>query len=247
MQDSYTSGATRVRRLVVAAAAAFALATAMSPASAQAATYNVTGTGGALFVRSAPALGAPTSGHLPDGTSIDIICQTRGDQVVGSTMWDEIDQPVAGFVADWYTTTPNVNNPSPGLPSCGSPAPQSPAPANHYPTYQRFDNLGGKVYRLLSDTLAYDPLLGKYVDRNYTFGYWDGHYVYKITNDLGIDINTGQVVVAQTTQHLIILGGAVAGAKACNPPGMDWTGAAWARAVITSWCGAAGAITTFVH
>jgi hypothetical protein len=50
--------------------------------------------------------------------SIDIVCQTRGDQVVGSTMWDRIDSPISGYVADWYTTTPVVNGPSPGLPDC---------------------------------------------------------------------------------------------------------------------------------
>jgi hypothetical protein len=55
---------------------------------------------------------------LRDGTGIDVVCQTRGDDVMGSTMWDRIEGPVVGYLADYYTTTPVVNNPSPGLPGC---------------------------------------------------------------------------------------------------------------------------------
>lgn len=117
----------------------------------------------------------------------------------------------------------------------------------YFPTYYRFANLGGKVYYLLNNTVAFDPLFRKYVSRLYTFGYWDGHYVYKITNQVGVDINTAKIVIAQTTNHWVILGGAVAGARACNPPGVNWTGYPWARAVVTSWCGAGGAIGAYLR
>jgi hypothetical protein len=98
---------------------------------AQAAVFQVVGTGGTLHIRTAPTLGAPIIGSLPDGTAVNIVCQTRGDQVGGSTMWDAIDQPTNGYIADWYTTTPNVNAPSPGLPSC--PQPPQPQPPQQPP------------------------------------------------------------------------------------------------------------------
>jgi hypothetical protein len=114
---------TTLNRIAVSAVATCALLmTALAP-SAQAATYQVVGTGGTLHVRTAPSLRSSIVGNLRDGTSIDIVCQTRGDQVGNSTMWDKIDQPVAGYVADWYTSTPVVDNPSPGLPTCGTPTP----------------------------------------------------------------------------------------------------------------------------
>jgi hypothetical protein len=112
------------RRLLTAGTACALSAAALAP-GAQAAPFRVVGTGGTLHVRTAPSLGAikVEGGDLPDGTIINIVCQTRGDQVVGSTMWDRIDGRVAGYVADWYTTTPVVNNPSPGLPDCSQVTP----------------------------------------------------------------------------------------------------------------------------
>lgn len=118
MRVSAGSNASHLRRLIVSAAAVCALSAATQASSALAATYSVVGTGGTLHVHTSASLAAPKVGDLRDGTSIDIVCQTRGDQVIGSTMWDKIDSPVAGYVADWYTTTPVVNNPSPGLPDC---------------------------------------------------------------------------------------------------------------------------------
>jgi len=94
-------------------------ASAVAAASAQAAdTYRVVGTGGTLHVHPAPSLGSPVIGNLPDGTAIHIACQQRGDNVIRSSMWDRIDQPVSGWIADWYTTTPVVNSYSPGFKDC---------------------------------------------------------------------------------------------------------------------------------
>lgn len=129
MTNVSTSALSHMKRFLVSVVAAMcALSATVLAGNAQAATYHVVGTGGTLHIRTAPSLGASTVASLRDGTSIDIVCQTRGDAVVGSTMWDKIDQPVAGYVADWYTTTPAVNNPSPGLPGCGSQAPTAPPP-----------------------------------------------------------------------------------------------------------------------
>jgi len=100
----------------------------MFAASAQAAVYAVIGTEGhGLNVRTAPSLGAGVLANLRDGTPINIVCQTRGDNVMGSTMWDEVEGPVNGYLADYYTTTPVFNAPSHGLPECQAPTPP-PAP-----------------------------------------------------------------------------------------------------------------------
>ncbi len=125
-----------LKRLAVAASTTLAVSAGVFAASAQATVYSVVGTGGTLHVRTAASLSAPIVANLTDGTAIDIVCQTRGDQVVGSTMWDKIDSPVVGYVADWYTTTPAVNNPSPGLPGCetSQPPPTQPPPTQPPPT-----------------------------------------------------------------------------------------------------------------
>lgn len=112
----------------------------------------------------------------------------------------------------------------------------------YFPTYWRFNNLGGKTFLLLSNTVAYDPFFGKYVSRAYTFGYWAGHYVYKINDHVGVDINNGQIVVAQTTEHWIVLGAAVAGARACNAGLTGLPSTLPEKAVILSWCGVGGAL-----
>jgi hypothetical protein len=104
---------------VLSALAACGLSVGAPLSSAQAADpYRVVGTGGTLRVHTSPTLGSPSTAQLPDGTAIHIACQTRGDNVIGSGMWDRIDQPVSGYVADWYTSTPVVNNYSPGFKDC---------------------------------------------------------------------------------------------------------------------------------
>jgi hypothetical protein len=137
MANTRTNSNRYLKRIALSAAMALASAVALT-ANAQAAEYQVIGTGGTLHVRTAPSLSAPIVGNLGDGTTINILCQTRGDQVVGSTMWDKIDSPIVGYVADWYTTTPVVNNPSPGLPECVPPnTPREPEPApNSQPSPQ---------------------------------------------------------------------------------------------------------------
>jgi hypothetical protein len=110
----------------IAAGAAVALCASVFAGSAQAAVYAVVGTEGrGLNVRAAPSLGVGLVTNLSDGTAINIVCQTRGDDVMGSTMWDKIEGPVDGYVADYYTTTPVVGNPSPGLPECPAAAPST--------------------------------------------------------------------------------------------------------------------------
>ncbi len=109
----------RVRSIAAGACTTVAICAGMFAASAQATVYAVIGTEGrGLNVRTAPSLEAGLVANLGDGTAINIVCQTRGDNVMGSTMWDKIEGPADGYLADYYTTTPVVNNPSPGLPEC---------------------------------------------------------------------------------------------------------------------------------
>jgi surface antigen len=108
-------------RTIAVLASLLVVAAGGSVSAAGAAVYQVVGTGGTLHVHTAPGLGAPIVGNLPDGTTIDIVCQTTSDPVVGSNVWDRIDSPQVGYVADWYTTTPVVGAFTPGIGVCGSP------------------------------------------------------------------------------------------------------------------------------
>jgi hypothetical protein len=104
---------------VMSTAAAGALALA-APAAAST-VYKVYGTGGiGLSVRSAPTTSSTRIATLPEGTSVAISCQTIGETIYGSAIWDKLDS--AGYVSDWYVNTPNVGTFSPGLSVCASSA-----------------------------------------------------------------------------------------------------------------------------
>jgi uncharacterized protein YraI len=95
--------------------------------SAQAASYNVTGTGGVgLRARSAPNTSSSIIRVIPEGGAIDIVCQTQGENVRGSTIWDKLSD--GSYISDFYTTTPVYAGYSPGLPVCGSSSPTPPKP-----------------------------------------------------------------------------------------------------------------------
>jgi surface antigen len=80
-------------------------------------THHVYGTSGlGLKVRSAPSRGASEVGHLPEGAEVTVECQTRGERVEESDVWDQIGP--GQFVSDWYIDTPAVGEFSPGLPLC---------------------------------------------------------------------------------------------------------------------------------
>ena len=85
--------------------------------------YQVIAPGGALHERSAPSTSAPLIGSLPNAAGINIVCQTLGSSVNGSSVWDQLDN--SSYVSDYYTSTPNVGTWSPPIPQCSS----SPAPA----------------------------------------------------------------------------------------------------------------------
>ena len=92
----------------------------------------------AVNVYNRPATSAQVVGYLTAGAGVDIVCQTKSSSVVGnSSIWD---QTAAGYVPDYYVSTPNDGEFSPGLPPCppagggsgggsGGGGPGSPPPA----------------------------------------------------------------------------------------------------------------------
>lgn len=117
----------------------------------------------------------------------------------------------------------------------------------YFPAWRRFDNIGGKVYLVVSPWYLYDPLFKRYVVRSLTLGYWDGHYVYKVDDHIGFDINSGELVVAGSRDHWVVLQGAGEGAETCHAAthGLNWGPWEWVEAPLIAWCGAAGAIGSF--
>jgi len=102
-------------------------------ATASAASYNVTGTGGVgLRARTAPNTSSGVVRTLPEGAAIDISCQTMGENVRGSSVWDRLSDGT--YISDFYTTTPVYAAYSPGIPVCGTTTtPTTPTPPNPKP------------------------------------------------------------------------------------------------------------------
>jgi hypothetical protein len=79
-------------------------------------------------VRAGPGTGYARVGSLSYGTRVSIACQGYGSWVASSRIWDKISSPVAGWVSDWWVSTPNVGVFSPGYAQCsGAPSP-APSP-----------------------------------------------------------------------------------------------------------------------
>lgn len=81
-------------------------------------TYRVTSST-PLNVRSAPTTASTVIGQLAGGSAAALICQTRG-QTVGSTpVWDRIS--TGGYVSDAYLSTPSATGFTTALPRCSYP------------------------------------------------------------------------------------------------------------------------------
>src|SRR5919204_487674 len=78
------------------------------PGVAEAATGTISWTGSCLNVRTGPGTGYGAITCLPDGTTINIDCQTAGDAVTGpygsTTIWDHASN-YGGYVTDAYVNT----------------------------------------------------------------------------------------------------------------------------------------------
>jgi hypothetical protein len=120
-----------------------------------------------------------------------------------------------------------------------------------YPFWFTATSVCNHVFRIDSPTMAYDPAAMLEVSRSITFGsYTDGngqHCVYKLSDTVGIDVNTRQIwqlkPYYQLGWHWDVLAAAAAGYGVCNPPGVSWYGVPLpVRAAVDSWCAAVGAI-----
>lgn len=107
-----------------------------SVAPANAIGYNVTGTGGVgLRARSAPNTSSGIIRTLPEGATIDISCQTTGETIRGSAIWDRLSDGT--YISDFYTTTPVYAAYSPGIPVCGASTPAPKPPTTPKPVQTR--------------------------------------------------------------------------------------------------------------
>jgi len=116
----------------VALLATGAATVAWSGAARADVVYRVYHTGGVgLSVRSGPTTSSARIGTVPEGASISIHCQTYGDNINGSTIWDQLSS--GGFVTDWYVNTPSIGAFSPGIGQCGqASSPPPPPPQSVY-------------------------------------------------------------------------------------------------------------------
>jgi surface antigen len=83
--------------------------------------------GRGVNVRLGPSQQTSAIGNLSEGAAITIACQTTGDDVNGSPIWDKLD--TGGYLSDYYTSTPTIGNFSPGIARCAT-TPTSPGPAS---------------------------------------------------------------------------------------------------------------------
>lgn len=74
--------------------------------------------GADLTVRAGASTSTAAIGSLPDGATVRIVCQTRGESVTGtfgtSTLWDKID--TGGFIADAFVATGSDGQVAPTCP-----------------------------------------------------------------------------------------------------------------------------------
>ena len=85
--------------------------TADAPATS---SYAMTTT---VTMRTGPGTSFASAGTISAGTAITISCQTRSSSSVnGSTIWDLLSN--GRWVSDYFTTTPQFNNFTPGLARC---------------------------------------------------------------------------------------------------------------------------------
>lgn len=81
------------------------------PADAYTTLANVT-------IQAAPTTASAIVGSLPNGTPVNITCQTKGSSVNGSPIWDQLNP--GQYIADWYVSTPEVGQFTPGIPQCAA-------------------------------------------------------------------------------------------------------------------------------
>jgi hypothetical protein len=71
-----------------------------------------------LNVRDVPSKTGTRVDWIGEGSKVTIVCQTTGDLVEGSAVWDKLQEP-AGYVADAFMKT-GYADVIPGVPQCGA-------------------------------------------------------------------------------------------------------------------------------
>jgi len=89
------------------------------PVATVARTYRVTSST-ALNVRSGPTSTSSLLGQLQPGSTVALVCQTRGQKVGSTPIWDRIGT-TGGYVSDLYVSTPSSTGFSGTLPYCSYP------------------------------------------------------------------------------------------------------------------------------
>jgi uncharacterized protein YraI/lysophospholipase L1-like esterase len=86
-----------------------------APGSGGGTPWRITAPAG-VALRHAPSLSAPKAGRLPFNGAVMIECQTVGDNVNGSRIWDQVGG--GGFVSDYYVNTPVFGGYTAGIRRC---------------------------------------------------------------------------------------------------------------------------------
>ena len=89
-----------------------------APVATVARSYQVT-SGTALNARSGPATSYPVVRTFPPGSSVSVVCQTTGQQVGTTRVWDRLASGI--WVSDRYLSTPSKPGFTTALPRCNYP------------------------------------------------------------------------------------------------------------------------------
>ncbi|WP_145813808.1 glycoside hydrolase domain-containing protein [Kribbella amoyensis] len=77
--------------------------------------YTVTGN---VYSRTGPAFSYPASTGYPAGSTVRILCQTYGQQVGTTTVWNKLT--TGAYVTDYYVNTPSNTTYSAPIPGCSN-------------------------------------------------------------------------------------------------------------------------------
>jgi uncharacterized protein YraI len=86
-----------------------------APVATVARSYQVTSSG-ALNARTGPSTSYPVVGTFPAGSSVSVVCQTTGQRVGTTSVWDRLTD--GAWVTDYYVSTPSRTGFTTALPRC---------------------------------------------------------------------------------------------------------------------------------
>lgn len=89
-----------------------------APVASVAQRYSVT-SGTALSGRTGPSSSYPVAKSYPSGSQVSVLCQTPGQKVGTTTLWDRLSD--GNYVSDYYVSTPSQTTWSAPVPRCRYP------------------------------------------------------------------------------------------------------------------------------